>query len=61
MKKAYIEPTNTVVRMNPVRMIADSADKNQIFNSTRNAVKDGDNVIMEGREAISTPDVWDEW
>ena len=60
MKKTYIEPKNTVVRINLETLIANSPTGTQDFLETP-AAKDGDNVIMEGREVIKSQDVWEEW
>lgn len=62
MKKTYIEPTNTVVRLNTETMIANSPVVNQTLNSGKNVVVD-EGVIqgMESRETISSQDAWEEW
>ncbi len=60
MKKTYIEPKNTVVKLNLETMIAGSAEHQQTFSDTPAVIEEG-NVGMEGREIIKTPDVWEEW
>jgi hypothetical protein len=62
MKKTYIEPKNTVVKLNLETMIAGSADPTQVFNNEKEAIIDlGGNAEMDAREIIKTPDVWEEW
>ena len=64
MKKTYIEPKNTVVKLSLETMIAGSADSSQIY-GTGYADVTGDpgdkQVDMEAREVIDIPDVWEEW
>ena len=61
MKKTYIEPKNTVVKLSSGTMIAASADPDQVFNTEKNAVVNTGHVEMESRETISSQDAWEEW
>jgi hypothetical protein len=62
MKKTYIEPKNTVVKLSLETMIAGSADPTQGFNNDKEAIIDlGGNAEMESREVIDIPDAWEEW
>ena len=63
MKKTYIEPMNTVVKLNLETMIAGSANEP---NTTETAAQKsgsnpGDPLIMNGRETIKSQDAWEEW
>lgn len=64
MKKTYITPENTVVRLNVEQMVCESFQKRGVTpylkgggNGTSD-INDADNL---GREAINTPDAWEEW
>lgn len=62
MKKTYIEPKNTVVRLNTETLIAASADPTQTFNDETPAAIDGGGYVdMEAREVIRSRDAWEEW
>ena len=64
MKKTYIEPKNTVVKLSAETMIAGSADPSQIYGTGYADVTGGSGerqVDMEAREVIDIPDVWEEW
>ena len=59
MKKTYIEPKNTVVRINMETMIAQSPD-----NPTPQNLPGGSEEEVftpKAREVIKTPDAWEEW
>ena len=65
MKKTYITPENTVVRLNVEQMVCESYQKRgetpyvQGAGNGTSDIIDADNL---GREAINTPDAWDnEW
>ena len=63
MKKTYIEPKNTVVKLNLETMIAGSAYEP---NTTETAAQKsgsnpGDPLIMNSREIIRSQDPWEEW
>lgn len=66
MKKTYIEPKNTVVKLSLETLVATSPLGLMDFNPEP-AEKDGGKVIMEGREVIieestiSSRDAWEEW
>ncbi len=61
MKKTYIEPENTVVKLNLEKMLANSpTDPQRSFNpETPAAVGDGD--ILEEMDARESLNTWDEW
>jgi len=63
MKKTYIEPKNTVVKLSPETMIAGSADPSQFYGGKADVTGDpGERQVdMEAREVIDIPDVWEEW
>lgn len=64
MKKTYIAPENTVVRLNVEQIVCQSYEKRGETPYAKGAgngttdITDGDNL---GREAINTPDIWEEW
>ena len=55
MKKIYIEPKNTVVRIKMETMIAQSAPD---YKSTNTTDEVSGNL---SREVIQAPDAWEEW
>lgn len=59
MKKTYIEPKNTVVRINLETLIANSPTGDVVVKPSGEAIDDPDD--FGGREIISSPDVWEEW
>lgn len=63
MKKAYIEPKNTVVHVNTVSIIAGSIENVNGAEGLGNGGGTEDNDIIEGcaRETIFAPDAWEEW
>ena len=64
MKKTYIEPKNTVVKLNVVKMISTSAEDPKVSKSTAQTRDEGGTHyldMMESRETVSVPDAWDEW
>ena len=65
MKKTYIEPKNTVVKLNLEKMIADSAKSPSVKNDVyAGRTYDGEKYVldeMQSRESVSAPDPWDEW
>jgi hypothetical protein len=58
MKKTYIKPENTVVRINPESLVAASPETPQ--NVTVNPL-DEEVTDPGAREIISSQDVWEEW
>ena len=64
MKKTYIEPKNTVVRLNSEQMVCQSAQYTEkpAITGPGDAITDitveGDGL---GREVIQAPDAWEEW
>jgi len=65
MKKTYIEPKNTVVKLSLETMIAGSIDN--IDTSSIPGFGKGDDTYSESiseadaREVIDAPDAWEEW
>ena len=57
MKKTYIEPKNTVVKLSLERMIADS---NLQLGGVQDGVA-GAREIIEEEVNLSSPDPWEEW
>ena len=55
MKKTYIKPENTVVRLNTETMIAQS---NPQYNPDQSTTATSGNLA---REVIQAPDAWEEW
>ena len=63
MKKTYITPENTVVRLNVEQIVCQSYEKRgetPYAKGDGNGTPDvsGDNL---GREVINSQDVWEEW
>lgn len=57
MKKIYIEPKNTVVRISMEMMIAQSGK----IDESQEVPNNGEYYTPGGREVINTPDAWEEW
>ena len=64
MKKTYIEPKTTVVALD-VRdnvMINASGNGNSLLSSGGTTSEaGGSEIVVDSREVIKTPDVWEEW
>ena len=56
MKKAYIEPKNTVVEILVETIIAESIPNGGM----KNGVSDAREVVFS-QESINSPDAWEEW
>ena len=59
MKKTYIEPKNTVVRINLETLIAQSPTGDVLVKPDKDAITNSNN--FGGREVIKTRDAWEEW
>lgn len=59
MKKTYIEPANTVVKLNPVKMIAESPNGQVLIKRGGESIDNAS--LFGGREAIDNPDEFEEW
>ena len=62
MKKTYIEPKNTVVKLSLETMIAGSIDNTSIAGfEMGDDTAAGSITEADAREVIDIPDVWEEW
>lgn len=63
MKKTYLKPADTVIRLNTEIMIASSITNIDGVEglSVNSEGTDGNVTTAGSRETISTPDAWDEW
>lgn len=59
MKKTYIEPKNTVVRINLETLVAASPTGDIVVKPGNAPIEDPND--FGGREIISSPDAWEEW
>lgn len=59
MKKTYIEPKNTVVRLNTENIIASSPTGDVVVKPSGEAITNPDE--FGARETIKSPDAWEEW
>lgn len=60
MKKTYIKPANTVIRINTEAMIATSVAGVDGLGFGGDSESEGIDA-GNARETISAPDVWEEW
>jgi len=58
MKKTYIEPKNTVVRINLETLIANSPTGDVVVNRSGSSISSS--ADFGGREVIDDPDAWEE-
>ncbi len=59
MKKTYIEPKNTVVRIKLETMILAQSDPSPAALDTTVTISEDSEI--GAREVIDVPDAWDEW
>jgi hypothetical protein len=59
MKKTYIEPKNTVVRINLETLVAASPTGDIVVKPSETPIEDPND--FGGREVINSRDAWEEW